>query len=65
MLASADVALREDIFTQLTKLVAFVKQHIRRFLPEMLQVGGDGGDSVSRARIRSVTVRVQGFRGDG
>ena len=38
VLASADVALREDIFTQLTKLVAFVKQHIRRFLPEMLQV---------------------------
>jgi hypothetical protein len=37
VLNEADLALREDIFQQLTKLVAFVKQHIRQapsFSPE-------------------------------
>ncbi|GAX78992.1 hypothetical protein CEUSTIGMA_g6432.t1 [Chlamydomonas eustigma] len=38
VLNEADVALREDIFQQLTKLVAFVKQHIRRFLPDLIQL---------------------------
>ena len=38
VLSTANVALREDIFQQLTKLVAFVKQHIRRFLPDLIQL---------------------------
>ncbi len=39
----ADEPLREYVLEQLTQLVRTVRQHIRRFLPELLgliQVGG-------------------------
>lgn len=37
-MAETDSVLREEIFTQLTRLVAVVKQHMRRFLPDLLQL---------------------------
>jgi hypothetical protein len=38
VMAETDGVLRDEIFTQLTKLVAVVKQHMRRFLPDLLQL---------------------------
>eukprot|EP00955_Chlamydomonas_euryale_P016092 171926-Chlamydomonas_euryale.AAC.1 len=45
-MAETDLTLREEIFTQVTRLVSVVKQHMRRFLPDLLQARGrvtDGG----------------------
>uniref|UniRef100_A0A7R9YR22 Serine/threonine-protein kinase TOR n=1 Tax=Chlamydomonas euryale TaxID=1486919 RepID=A0A7R9YR22_9CHLO len=37
-MAETDLTLREEIFTQVTRLVSVVKQHMRRFLPDLLQL---------------------------